>query len=173
MTDPSSDIARLEFDREKWREEAAFRKRDLDAKDLEQARFFTPVSIAIIVASIGALSNAAVAYMNGLQTRDAERMKSEAQLILASISTDGDTNKSVNNLNFLLKAGLITGDYKISLANYLQHVKPEDRPTLGSDPCRVEVSKDAVPAIKLLGVDSVLSFCNQSRERQQRGPSPN
>jgi hypothetical protein len=110
-------------EREKWAAECAFRERELKVaeeesrrkseelalrvREQEQSRWRSPLFIAVGAAIVAALGNAGIAYTNGISSRDLEERKSEQARILEMIKTD-DTEVAANNLEFLLKAGLIT-----------------------------------------------------------------
>jgi len=128
-----SNVNDLEGDH--WRADHALRLREVEIKEREQKRWLTPLAVAIFVAALAAIGNAAVALINGLLQRDLEDRKAEAQLVLESIKTNGDAGKATNNLHFLVQAGLVKGQNGERLSKYLDSVKPEDRPVLGGIPC--------------------------------------
>ena len=110
---------RLKLEREKLQIDERFRNREVTIKERELARsrWSNPLVIAIIGAGLAALSNAGVTLLNGhLQrnlendkadgTRKIEKAKAEAARILGVITND--TEKSAENLQFLVDAGLIT-----------------------------------------------------------------
>jgi len=103
------------FDREKLDIEMEFRKRELAVKEgeldlhrKEQAGsgWRNPLVVAIMAATVAAAGNAVVAVVNGRLERSLESQKSEQARILEMIKT-GDPDKAADNLEFLLKTGLI------------------------------------------------------------------
>jgi hypothetical protein len=103
------------LDREKWEVENKFRERELAIKEgeLELQRqdqkgsgWRNPLVVAILAATAAAAGNAVVAVINGHLERDLEAQKSEQTRILEMIKT-GDPDKAADNLDFLLKTGLI------------------------------------------------------------------
>lgn len=104
-----SDRERFDFEREKWRADVVLRERDttLREKDSAAARWPSPLVVAIFAAAVAAVGNAGVAYLNGSQQLAVENGKAESARILEMIRT-GDSDAAAHNLDFLLKAGLIT-----------------------------------------------------------------
>ena len=103
------------LDREKWEAEKNFRERELaikeaelelERKDRASSGWRNPLVVAILAATAAAAGNAVVAIVNGRLERDLESEKSEQTRILEMIKT-GDPDKAADNLDFLLKAGLI------------------------------------------------------------------
>jgi hypothetical protein len=97
--------------------------------------------VGAIVASIGLLGNALLTslsshYQRGLtstqhnQSLELERSKAEAERILEVIKTN-DPDKSIQNLRFLLSAGLIK-DNEINVRSFLESYKPGQEPVLPS-----------------------------------------
>jgi hypothetical protein len=85
---PSSDTAKLAFEREKWTAEAAIRQHELDIKEREQrrldaessaklkemrrSRWTNPLVLAVLGAGLAAFGNFAVSWMNGIEQRNLE-----------------------------------------------------------------------------------------------------
>jgi hypothetical protein len=102
-------VDQLEFEREKWRAEYELRKRELDLKERDAARsqWSSPLVLSICAAVVAGFFNAAVAWVNGIQSRTIEEAKAEAARILEVIKTD-NPDKAAVNLKFLVDAGLIS-----------------------------------------------------------------
>jgi hypothetical protein len=134
MTKTAPSLQTSNIERERWEADFKLRLRELELKERDQRRWFTPLVIAIFAAAIAAMGNAAVAYINGYLQRGLEDRKAEGQLILESLKTGGDAEKATKNLELLVRAGLVT-QHKEQLANYLANLKPQDRPALGVGLC--------------------------------------
>jgi hypothetical protein len=146
----SPDQLRLEFEREKWRDELALRQRELAFKEQELAAkrhdqmasaWTNPLVLAILAAAIAAIGNAVVATVNGRMQRRLEVTKRDAELaleatkaestrILEMIKTD-DTEKAAQNLTFLIDAGLVTEEKRVKkLQTFLKQRKKGEGPSL-------------------------------------------
>jgi poly(3-hydroxybutyrate) depolymerase len=93
---PSSDTAKLAFEREKWTAEAAIRQHELDIKEREQrrldaessaklkemrrSRWTNPLVLAVLGAGLAAFGNFAVSWMNGIEQRNLETTRGEETL---------------------------------------------------------------------------------------------
>ena len=134
------------FEHEKWEAEKAFRERevvikerDLDAREAEidlkrkehaVSKWSNPLIVAILAASIAAISSTAVALVNGIYSRQVDRQRSEEERILEMIKT-GNADKAAENLRFLLSAGLITDpSTRSSLETFLNKRKAGSGPVL-------------------------------------------
>jgi poly(3-hydroxybutyrate) depolymerase len=143
-SDPlAADAAKLAFEREKWAAEMALRKRELEIKEREQqrSRWSNPLVLAILAATVAALGNVAVSWLNGYQQLAAQQQSNQAQEALEAFKADAarllemikthDPDKAAENLSFLLEAGLITNEKtKKLLATFLAHRKPGEGPSL-------------------------------------------
>ena len=126
-------------EREKWERNVQLREREIAIKEREVARreregakgrWANPLVLAIFAATLAAVGNATVAWINGRAERTLEDAKAEAERILEVIKT-GDTDKAVTNLKFLLDAGLILdASTKLRLESYLSTVAPGKGPSL-------------------------------------------
>ncbi len=141
--DASTDLerARLEFEREKHRDEIKVRTLELDLKNTQrpQSPWRNPLFLALVAAIAGLLSNAVVAFINGSSERELEREKAEAMRalneqeaeadrVLEAIKT-GDTTTAVQNLRMLVKTGLVTkGADKITA--YVETLRPGEGASL-------------------------------------------
>jgi len=127
------------FDREKWDAEKGFRERELAIKETELelrrkeqtgSGWRNPLVVAILAATVAAAGNAVVAVVNGRLERDLESQKSEQARILEMIKT-GDPDKAADNLEFLLKAGLIDDPGRVQrIEKYLAARTPGNGPAL-------------------------------------------
>jgi hypothetical protein len=126
-----SETALENDDNRRWERDYALRLRELELKEKEQRRWLTPLAVAIFAAGIGAAGNAVVTWVNGSLQRDLEDRKSQGELILESIKTGGDSEKASNNLRFLLKPELVTGESKERLHIFMDTSQPNERPSLG------------------------------------------
>src|SRR4051794_1441434 len=104
----------MDFEREKWQTEVEFRQRELDLREREQdrlaaetrrSRWWNPLFIAIVGATIAAIGGAVVSWLNGTAIQQAESFKAESVRILEAIKTN-DPDKAKENLRFLVAAGL-------------------------------------------------------------------
>jgi len=159
-----------DFEREKWHADVELRQRELALKEREQANrdadialkqreqatsaWRSPIVVAIFAAAVAAAGNAAVSVINGVQQRNLdtakhnaelaletlrakstialENNKAEATRILEMIKT-GDPDKAASNLEFLLRSGLVTDSSLANrLADYLSSRKPGTGPALPS-----------------------------------------
>jgi hypothetical protein len=123
-----------DFEREKWRVETELRQRELSLRERDQAnrdaeldlkrkelagsKWRSPLVVAIFAATVAALGNAGVTFVNGMLQRDLENAKSDAELrveeskaessrILEMIKT-GNTDDAAKNLTFLLDTALVS-----------------------------------------------------------------
>ena len=139
-------------EREKWEAEVRLREREIALKEREAdqrsrdqrgGRWTNPLVLAVLAAALAATGNALVAWINGSAQRELENgrligqqkieeAKAEAQRILEVIKT-GDPDKAAENLEFLLKAGLISDDARrTALANFLEKRSPGQGPSTPS-----------------------------------------
>jgi hypothetical protein len=97
-----------------------------------------PVVIAAAIAAWASLSAAAITWLSGsiagniavdtqIQSAQlqalADQRKFEANLITESVRT-GDPDQAATNLQFLIQAGLLTGDVAKRIQDYLTHRMP-------------------------------------------------
>jgi type II secretory pathway pseudopilin PulG len=160
MSQGDIDHLRLDFDREKWRDEVRQRDRelairekeqqshehelDLKAREQNRTRWTNPLVLAVFAAAIAAAGNGFVAWLNNREQQEAElsraqqareldQSKSEADRILEMIKTNNDPDKAATNLKFLVDAGLITNSKtKEPLVTYLKNRKQGEGATLPS-----------------------------------------
>jgi hypothetical protein len=119
------DRERLNFEREQWQREAAFKKVEQD-----RSRLTSPLVIAIFTAAAAGFSNIGLAFVNGLQTRELEKSKSEAALVLEMIRT-ADPDKAAENLGFLADVGLLSNEQQVErIHSYLKQRKQGQGPSL-------------------------------------------
>ena len=123
--------------------EQACQAAELQARieELRRSRWTSPLVLAVLAAAVAAASNVAVAVFNGAAQRNLEETKdkleaaledrkAESARILEMIKTDQPDRAAVN-LEFLLKAGLITNaQLKADLKQYLTDRKPGQGPSL-------------------------------------------
>jgi len=172
-----TDSASSDLDREKWRTEVDFRRREIELKEREQANrdaeieikrkdqasstWRSPLIVAIFATAVAAAGNAVVTVVNGHLQRDLdarkrdaeiqlEKSKSESSRILEMIKT-GETEKAAGNLEFLLKSGLVTDpELTAKLNDFLQKRMPGSGPSLPSPTGRVgfEESRPLTPTMQ-------------------------
>ncbi len=145
-------------ERERWELEREFRDREIKVRESEveiakqehrSSQWRNPVVLAILAAAVAAAGNAVVAIVNGNLQRDLEDQKSEQTRILEVIKVGGNPDKAAENLEFLLKAGLIRNSAQSNtLTKYLSERKPGTGPSLPSagsttDPGSSSVNKAA------------------------------
>ena len=149
--------AHLAFEREKWRDEVRLREREINnhekrdtlaeqelklkEKDLAKSAWRNPLFLALLAATVAAIGNAGVAYLNGQLQRELEerraaaqfeleRTRAEAGRILEVIKT-GDPQAARRNLSFLLEAGLVSDEGTAKrLRAFLQSTPSENLPSL-------------------------------------------
>ncbi len=129
-------------EREKWEIEKSFRQREMILREVQieiarresmQSQWKNPLVLAILAASIAAAGNAVVAVVNGNLQRDLEELKSEQTRILEVIKVGGNPDKAAENLDFLLKSGLIRNPVQVSsLGKFLSQRVPGTGPSLPS-----------------------------------------
>ena len=150
--------AQAPSDREKWESERLFRDREIQVKEREQdvkrgelelkrgeskgAGWRSPVVVAIFAAAVAAMGNATVTFLNSASQIRLEAVKSEQARILEMIKT-GNPDKAAENLDFLLKAGLISdAELRTHLQSFLQARAPGSGPSLPTAaPCPVWCSR--------------------------------
>ncbi len=134
---------RLQFEREKWRDEIQLRRDEHELKKREMSRsgWRSPLVVAIAAAALAAISNGAISFLDARQQRALEFQRTQAQLkledqraeaarILEMIKS-GDATAVRNNLQFLIEAGLIENEELIRrLAIYLKTTPDERIPRL-------------------------------------------
>lgn len=130
---------KLDFEREKWRDEVRLREKQIDIERRDQrdrhgevrlrmraeerSRWTNPIVLAVFAAAVAAAGNAGVAWLNGYEANRATVTKGEADRILEAIKTSNPDN-AATNLGFLLDAGLIeNAETKTPIENYLKHRK--------------------------------------------------
>jgi hypothetical protein len=127
-----------DFEREKWQTELELRRQELSIKEREQTRLATearrsrwwnPLFIAIVGATIAAMGSIAVSWWNGRTTQQTELLRAESARILEGIRTS-DVEKAKENLRFLLAAGLITDPTAESVRKYLDKQPAGQGPVL-------------------------------------------
>lgn len=130
------DRERLNFEREQWQRETAFKKVEQD-----RSRWTSPLVIAIFTAAFAGVGNIVLAFVNGSlqrasdterarETRELEKNKSEAVLVLEMIRT-ADPDKAAANLGFLADVGLLSGKDQVERIHaYLKQRTPGQGPSL-------------------------------------------
>jgi hypothetical protein len=135
-------------------QEWALKGRELDAKATDQrwARWTNPLVLAVFAAALAALGNAGLTYFNGEEQRKLELTRSNEQIKLEREKVQGqqfieetkaetarileviktaDPEKAAANLEFLLKAGLITDEKrKAALKTFLDQRQPGEGPNI-------------------------------------------
>lgn len=97
-------------------------------REREQRRW-SPLVVAIVLAALGLLGNAVVAFINGWNQQRTEQAKDESQLILETIKTD--IKQARENLRFLVDSGLIVGEpRRTQLLAYLDKTPAGTGPSL-------------------------------------------
>jgi hypothetical protein len=133
-------VASKDFEREKWDTDTALRGRELDLKEKEHdrlvreaktSRWWNPLVIAIIGATIAAAGSVYVSWNNGSATQQAENLKAESARILEAIKAN-DPDKAKQNLRFLIATGLISEPTASKILVYLDKQPPGQGPVLPS-----------------------------------------
>src|ERR1700730_6925985 len=130
------DRERLNLEREQWQGEVALKKVEQD-----RSRWASPLVIAIFTVALEGLGDIGIAFVNGLmqrasdterakETRELERSKSEALLVLEMIKT-ADPDKAPANLAFLADSGLLSDKDQVErIHTYLKQRTPGQGPSL-------------------------------------------
>ncbi|MGC2221000.1 MAG: tetratricopeptide repeat protein [Methylocella sp.] len=130
------DRERFNFEREQWQGETALKKVEQD-----RSRWANPLVIAIFTVAFAGLGNIVLAFVNGSlqrasdterarETRELERSKSEALLVLEMIKT-ADPDKAAANLAFLADSGLLSDKDQVErIHTYLKQRTPGQGPSL-------------------------------------------
>jgi hypothetical protein len=129
---PISEREKWESDRSLREKELAIREGELDLKRQDQtgSGWRNPLVVAILAATAAAAGNAIVAVVNARLQRDLESQRSEQTRILEMIKT-GDEDKAADNLDFLLKTGLIDDALRAArIQKYLAERIPGKGPSL-------------------------------------------
>jgi len=89
-------------------QELALKTRELDlkAKDQQYARWFNPVFLGLLAATVTLMGNFFIIKRQSAAALDQERVKAQSSLILEAIKT-GDADRAVKNLEFFLQLGFI------------------------------------------------------------------
>ena len=143
----------MTLERERWRteidlrrRELALREREVDLKEREQrnrdaefelkrreqasSSWRNPLTVAVLAAAVAATGNAVIAVVNGNLQRDLERSKAESERILEMVKT-GDREEAAENLDFLVKSGLLSDPKLIARLNrFLDERAPGSGPSL-------------------------------------------
>jgi len=112
----------LAFEREKWEAEQrrlerefALKERELSFRETEarRSRWWNPLAIAIMGASIAAAGSALVSWQNSRASLAVESLKAESARIFEVVKT-GDPDTAARNLEFLLRTGLIQNSVTVA-----------------------------------------------------------
>jgi dipeptidyl aminopeptidase/acylaminoacyl peptidase len=131
-----------EFERKKWKTEVHLRRKEIRIKEAEQSRlpreaersrWWNPLFIAIVGATIAALGSIGVSWWNGRIAEETENIKAESAHIVEVLHTK-DEKKARENLTFLIESGLITGATAEKVENYLTRTPVERSPLVTSVP---------------------------------------
>jgi hypothetical protein len=143
MSDPSPDTPDPTFEREKWEadlrlreREIALKERELDAKIIEQKRdrWRSPLVLAILGAILAAGGNAWLEQRRTEGQQTIEEAKAEAARILDMIKT-ANPDKAAENLDFLVKAGLIENQIRrVKLERFLKERPKGKGPNIPPSP---------------------------------------
>lgn len=172
MVDPDKTVVDPAFEREKWEADVRLREREIAIKraelklksfELDRSRWTNPLVLAVLAAALAAGGNAVVALINGSAQRLVETTHNEAQVDLERFKVGGqqaveegkaeaarileviktpDPDKAAENLDFLLKSGLIENDVRRQkLAEFLKQRKSGEGPTIS--PLTAELDSSA------------------------------
>ena len=129
-----------DFERQKWQTDVDLRRQELAIKEQEQSRlaveavrsrWWNPLVIAIVGATIAAFGSIVVSWWNGRVSQQTESLKAESARIIEAIKAP-DLEKAKENLRFLLAAGLIGNPVAANVKKYLDSQPPGRGPLLSS-----------------------------------------
>jgi hypothetical protein len=173
------------FEREKWQSDERLRERELALKERdynlkhlelrlksrsERRNLWTnPLILAVFAAALAAAGNAVVALINGIEQRQVENSRAEAQLSLErqkdfslqaieetkaeaarifEVIKTNNVDGAKKNLEFLVKTGLISNQIRLAqLKSYLAELKPGEGPTLPSAAPSVRATPDNMESV--------------------------
>jgi hypothetical protein len=95
----------------------------LKQAEAQASKWRSPLVVAVLAAAAAGMSNAAVSIVNARNEQALEESRAESSRILEAIKT-GDTEKAAQNLEFLLKAGLLTEKRANGIRAYLKSRQP-------------------------------------------------
>lgn len=121
----SDDVApNSEWEKHKFDVETRLKERELQlATDRLRVESHRNILIGALVPIVIALMTAVPTYINSLNQQALQKATFEAQLIIDSVKT-GDPNQAAENLAFLVRSGLLSGDTATRVEKYLQTRKP-------------------------------------------------
>jgi hypothetical protein len=143
-----------DFERKKWQTEVELRRQELNIKEREEkrlaaelnikereenrlaieaarSRWWNPLFIAIVGASIAAIGSIGVSWWNGRSAEKTEAIKAESARIIEMIRV-GEMQLVRRNLHFLVESELVTGSTRENLKNYLARTPADQDPLLPS-----------------------------------------
>lgn len=145
-----------DFEREMWLKERDFREREISLKEREtvvkekeanRSLIASPLSLAVIGASIAGLANVWVSYHNGDAQRMLEQSQAEHTRIVGAISSD--PSPAIDRLKFLLGTQLITEQpTRTNIANYI------DQQTQKAQPPALQPQTPVQPPLAKVSLDS-------------------
>lgn len=87
------------------------RLKELEVKSKERgvkdSKWLNPVFIGLLATTVGLFGNVIVTRINSTNTQELERFRTQSNLILEAIQTNGDMNAACRNLVFFASLGLI------------------------------------------------------------------
>lgn len=76
-------------------------------RELSASKWFNPVVIGLFAAALGLAGNVFLAFINNKNTQTLERSRTQSDIVLESIKTNGDTQAACKNLVFFVSLNLI------------------------------------------------------------------
>ena len=131
MAEIDLDSRRVEI--EEAKHELAKSEHSLAQAEHIRGQWRNPLVVAIFAATIAALGNAIIALTNGNSQRELEAQKAESLRISEMIKTDGNSELAAENLEFLMKAGLVDDEERLKkLEQFLLDRAPGAGPSTSS-----------------------------------------
>ena len=165
------------FERQMREAEVDLRRQEVKIKADEQrrladeaarSRWWNPLFIAIVGATIAAVGNIGVSWWNAKASQETEALKAESARILEAIKVDPD--KAKENLRFLLAAGLISNPLSDNIKKYIDTQPPGKGPSLSWPQPAVPGAEPAILSLfSCPGADNGRQYWIYHYTERQRG----
>jgi len=90
-------------------EELRIKKQELALKERESkiSKMTNPLVVVIFAATLGLFGNLWIAHTNNANTQKLERLRTQSNIFLEAVKTNGDINAACVNLKFFVNSGLV------------------------------------------------------------------